>query len=207
VSNLTNGSFGPLTHAAFLISTLGRKIAMKQLILPLLLLLMVTPCVLGQPIERDMKKEAAIWKDLQAVAPKELETFKAATVAMDNQKYDEAAKLYEAVMLKAPEFDPVIRRLGLCTALAGKVDEGLGLLEHAVSKKRSPENLISLAQTLAYPSETKQGTFEQKVRALSLATEAVNNPSIGNDPSYPALMGNSRSIWIRSIPSAWRRRN
>jgi len=136
-----------------------------------------------------MKKEEAIWKDLQAVAPKQLETFKAATVAMDNQKYDEAAKLYEAVMLNAPEFDPVIRRLGICTALAGKVDEGLGLLEHAVSKKRSPENLISLAQTLAYPSETKQGTFEQKTRALSLATEAVNNPSIGNDPSYPALMG------------------
>jgi len=162
---------------------------MKHLILPLLLLLMVTPCVLAQPTERDMKKEAAIWKDLQAMAPKELETFKAATVAMDNQKYDEAAKLYEAVMLNAPEFDPVIRRLGICTALAGRVDEGLGLLEHAVSKKRSPENLISLAQTLAYPSDTKQGTFEQKVRALSLATEAVNNPAIGNDPSYPALMG------------------
>jgi len=162
---------------------------MKRLILPLLLLLMATPSVLAQPTERDMKKEEAIWKDLQAVAPKQLETFKAATVAMDNQKYDEAAKLYEAVMLNAPEFDPVIRRLGICTALAGKVDEGLGLLEHAVSKKRSPENLISLAQTLAYPSETKQGTFEQKTRALSLATEAVNNPSIGNDPSYPALMG------------------
>jgi tetratricopeptide (TPR) repeat protein len=136
-----------------------------------------------------MKKEAAIWKDLQTVAPKQLETFKAATVAMDNQKYDEAAKLYEAVMLDAPEFDPVIRRLGLCTALAGRVDEGLGLLEHAVSKKRSPENLISLAQVLAYPSESKQGTFEQKLRALKLATEAVNNPGIGNDPSYPALMG------------------
>jgi len=162
---------------------------MKQLILPLLLLLMATPSVLAQPTERDMKKEAAIWKDLQTVAPKQLETFKAATVAMDNQKYDEAAKLYEAVMLNAPEFDPVIRRLGICTALAGRVDEGLGLLEHAVSKKRSPENLISLAQVLAYPSETKQGTYEQKVRALKLATEAVNNPGIGNDPSYPALMG------------------
>ena len=162
---------------------------MKRLILPLLLLLMATPCVLAQPTERDMKKEEAIWKGLQAVAPKQLETFKAATVAMDNQKYDEAAKLYEAVMLDAPEFDPVIRRLGICTALAGRVDEGLGLLEHALSKNRSPENLISLAQTLAYPSETKQGTFEQKLRALKLATEAVNNPGIGSDPSYPALMG------------------
>src|ERR1051325_525962 len=162
---------------------------MKRLTLASLLLALLSPFIFAQQHERDMKKEEAIWKDLQAVAPKQVETFKAATVAMDNQKYDEAAKLYEAVMLNAPEFDPVIRRLGICTALAGKVDEGLGLLEHAVSKKRSPENLISLAQVLAYPSETKQGTFEQKVRALKLATEATNNPSIGNDPSYPALMG------------------
>ncbi|HEY6244116.1 MAG TPA: M48 family metalloprotease [Pyrinomonadaceae bacterium] len=162
---------------------------MKRLTLASLLLALLSPFIFAQQQERDMKKEEAIWKDLQAVAPKQVETFKAATVAMDNQKYDEAAKLYEAVMLNAPEFDPVIRRLGICTALAGKVDEGLGLLEHAVSKKRSPENLISLAQVLAYPSETKQGTFEQKVRALKLATEATNNPSIGNDPSYPALMG------------------
>jgi len=162
---------------------------MKHLILPLLLLLIATLCVVAQPTERDMKKEEAIWKDLQAVAPKQLDMFKAATAAMDNQRYDEAAKLYDSVMLEAPEFDPVIRRLGICTALAGKVKEGLGLLERAVAKKRSPENLISLAQVLAYPSEGKQGTPEQKVRALSLVTEAVNNPSIGHDPSYPALMG------------------
>src|SRR6185369_5152963 len=162
---------------------------MKRLTLAALLFAFSAPLVLAQQQERDLKKEEAIWKDLQAVAPQQVEQFKAATVAMDNQKYDEAAKLYEAVMLNAPEFDPVIRRLGICTALAGRVDEGLGLLEHAVSKKRSPENLISLAQVLAYPSESKQGTFEQKLRALKLATEAVNNPGIGNDPSYPALMG------------------
>src|ERR1043166_9297387 len=161
---------------------------MKRLTLALLLLALSAP-LFAQQQPRDMKKEEAIWRDLQAVAPKELDQFKAATVAMDNQKYDEAAKLYEAVMLKAPEFDPVIRRLGICTALAGRVEEGLGLLEHAVSKKRSPENLISLAQVLAYPSETKQGTPEQKERALKLLMEAVNNPSIGTDPSYPALLG------------------
>src|SRR6185295_3998363 len=103
--------------------------------------------------------------------------------------YEEAVKLYEAVMLKAPEFDPVIRRLGLCNAFAGRIEEGLGLLEHAVSKKRSPENLVSLAQVLAYPAENKQGTREQKERAVKLLMEAINNPSIGADPSYPALLG------------------
>ena len=168
-------------------STLG-KLNMK-LTLAFLLLALSAPLVFSQQQERDMKKEQAILNELQTVAPKQVETFKAATVAMDSQKYEEAAKLYESVMLNAPEFDPVIRRLGICTALAGRVEEGLGLLEHAVSKKRSPENLISLAQTLAYPSETKQGTTEQKERALKLALEALNNPSIGTDPSYPALLG------------------
>jgi len=161
---------------------------MKRQTLALLLLSLIASLAVAQQTQRDMKKEQAIWNELQSVAPKQVETFKAATIAMDGQKYDEAAKLYESVMLNAPEFDPVIRRLGICTALAGRVEEGLGLLERAVSKKRSPENLISLAQTLAYPSDTTQGTREQKERALKLALEAVNNPSIGTDPSYPALL-------------------
>jgi hypothetical protein len=142
-----------------------------------------------QPPARDMKKEEAIWEQLKQVAPGELEHFKAATVAMDTQKYDEAVKLYEGVMLKAPEFDPVIRRLGISNVLAGKIDEGLGLLRHAVSKNRSPENLISLAQALAYPSEKLPGSHEQKQEALQLMAEAIKKPSIGNDPSYPMLLG------------------
>lgn len=142
-----------------------------------------------QSPERDMKKEEAIWNQLKLVAPGEVDHFKEATVAMDDGKYGEAFRLYEGVMLKAPEFDPVIRRLGITTALAGKLEEGLGLLEHAVSKNRSPENLITLAQTLAYPSEKQEGTREQKERALRLVSEAMSKPGIGTDPSYPVLLG------------------
>ena len=93
---------------------------MKRLTLASLLLALLSPFIFAQQQERDMKKEEAIWKDLQAVAPKQLDMFKAATAAMDNQRYDEAAKLYDSVMLEAPEFDPVIRRLGICTASRGK---------------------------------------------------------------------------------------
>jgi len=141
-----------------------------------------------EPPGRDMQKEAAIWEQLKIVAPTELETFKAATVAMDKGDYAHAVKLYEVVMLKAPDFDPVIRRLGISTVLAGKYEEGIGLLEHAVSKNRSPENLISLAQTLAYPAPNTAGSRDQKHRAFQLMTEAIKKPGIGNDPSYPTLL-------------------
>src|SRR6185295_2517717 len=115
---------------------------MTRLTLAVLTVALLATTTLAQQSTRDMKKEEAIWAQLKAVAPGELEHFKAATVAMDSEKYDEATRLYKGVMLKAPEFDPVIRRLGICTAASGKVEEGLGLLEHAVSKNRSPENLI-----------------------------------------------------------------
>jgi len=160
--------------------------------LPLVVLLLATlisTSFAQQPQERDLKKEAAIWEQLKLVAPAELENFKLATIAMDTNKFDVAVKLYEGVMLKAPEFDPVIRRLGICLVLSGKIEEGLGLLQYAVSKNRSPENLISLAQALAYPSEKQQGTKEQKQQAMLLVAEAMKSPAVGNDPSYPVLLG------------------
>src|SRR4029079_6465991 len=129
-----------------------------------------------EPPGRDMQKEAAIWEQLKIVAPTELETFKAATVAMGKGDYAHGVKLYEVVMLKAPDFDPVIRRLGISTVLAGKYEEGIGLLEHAVSKNRSPENLISLAQYLAYPTPNTAGSRDQKHRAFQLMTEAIKKP-------------------------------
>jgi len=149
--------------------------------LPLVVLLLATlisTSFAQQPQERDLKKEAAIWEQLKLVAPAELENFKLATIAMDTNKFDVAVKLYEGVMLKAPEFDPVIRRLGICLVLSGKIEEGLGLLQYAVSKNRSPENLISLAQALAYPSEKQQGTKEQKQQAMLLVAEAMKIPAV-----------------------------
>ena len=149
---------------------------------------LLLPSVCAQPNQRDLKKEEAILNQLKAVAPAEVQNFKAATTAMDANNYDEAARLYEKVMLKVPEFDPVVRRLGLCLGLGGKVEEALGILEHAISLNRSPENLYSLAQVLAYPTEQKQGTLEQKQRALALLKEANAKPEIANDFSYTALL-------------------
>ena len=95
---------------------------------------------------RDMNREKAIWQGLEKVAPKSVETFKAATEAFDRQDYEQAAKLYRQVMEKAPSFDPVYRRLGSALALSGKNEEGLRYLERAHELNPSPENLSTLAQ-------------------------------------------------------------
>jgi predicted negative regulator of RcsB-dependent stress response len=100
-----------------------------------LLALVALPGV-SQTIQRNMKKEAMIWEQLKVIAPGSLEDFKAATTAMDSERYDEAVRLYQAVFKKAPNFDVVMRRLGMSLAQQGKVDEGLALLEKAVATNR-----------------------------------------------------------------------
>ena len=62
----------------------------------------------AQTKERDIEKENVIRQKLQAVAPDSVETFKAATSAMDNADYKEAARLYEEVIQKAPKFSPAV---------------------------------------------------------------------------------------------------
>lgn len=145
-----------------------------------LLALVALPGV-SQTIQRNMKKEAMIWEQLKVIAPGSLEDFKAATTAMDSERYDEAVRLYQAVFKKAPNFDVVMRRLGMCLARQGKGDEGLALIEKAVAANRSADNVSALAQYLAYPSDSKQGTAEQKTRAFALIKEAIAMPKEDDD--------------------------
>ena len=90
---------------------------------------------------RDMNRERAIWQELEKVAPKSVETFKAATEAYDKDDYERAATLYRQVMEKAPSNDHVYRRLGSALSLSGKTDEGMRYLERAYEMNPSPENI------------------------------------------------------------------
>ncbi len=126
----------------------------------------------AQPDKRDMEKENSIWQELKNVAPASIESFKAATEALDKADYTESARLYQEVLKKAPQFDPALRRCGSALVESGRVDEGMAMLERAVQIKRSPENLFSLAQGLAFPGEGKEGSKPNKVRALELVRYA-----------------------------------
>jgi tetratricopeptide (TPR) repeat protein len=136
-----------------------------------------------------MEKETVIWQELQGIAPGSVETFKAAKAALDKGDYQQAVRLYEEVSKAAPEFDPVLRRLGTSLVYSGKTREGLAQLNKAVQKKRSPENLICLAEFLAYPAKGKEGSSADRQLALTLAKEANERYEGSDDPSYPSLVG------------------
>lgn len=123
--------------------------------------------------DRDPNHEKAIWQELEKVAPKSVETFKAATEARDKEDYEQAAKLYRQVMDKAPGFDPVYRRLGSALALSGKNEEGLRYLERAYEMFPSPENLYTLAWFMDNPGEGMQSSQYNKLRALEFAKKAL----------------------------------
>lgn len=149
---------------------------------------LLSTLVYGQQRVRDPKKEQVICEKLAAVAPGAVETFRRATVAMDNRDYAQAATLYREVVKQAPEFSPALRRLGFSLSGLGQSDEALALVESALKIERSPENLISLSELLAFPAENKQGSPEQKGRALTLAKEANELDQSSDDPSYAMLM-------------------
>src|SRR5262245_56302823 len=137
---------------------------------------------------RDMNREKAIWQELEKIAPKSVETFKAATEAFDKQDNDRAAALYRQVMEKAPNFDHVYRRLGSALALSGKTDEGVRYLERASEMNPSPENLSTLARFLDGQDEGKQSN---KMRALELAKKGLAAYQAQNrhdDPYYAVIV-------------------
>lgn len=138
---------------------------------------------------RNMVKEAMFWEQLKVIAPDSVETFKAATTAMDNDKYDEAVALYQTVYKKAPHFDVVMRRLGMCLELQGKTQEGLALLQGAVATNRNTDNLSALAQYTAYPGDNKQSTPQQKAQAFALIKEAMSMPHTDDDGYYQFILG------------------
>jgi tetratricopeptide (TPR) repeat protein len=127
----------------------------------------------GQTNSRDMQKESAIWDQLRAVAPDLVATFKQGTEKMDAGDFTTAASLYQKVLDAAPAFDPAIRRLGSCLYEAGDTDHGIAQLERAVQLHRSPENLSTLAQFLAFPGQNKPATREAQQRAMDLIQEAT----------------------------------
>lgn len=153
---------------------------MLRLISLLLLLLVLCGSITYAQQGRDMEKEKAIWAELETTAPQRVADFKAATEAMDAQDYAKAIDLFLKVIQEAPKFDAALRRLGGCLVDTGKTDEGFRYLRKALAIRRSPENLISLAMSLALPAG-KEGTRNQKQEAYQLVREA--NRSGAHDPS------------------------
>lgn len=82
---------------------------------------------------------------------------------MDAQDEEKAIDLFLKVHQAAPKFDAVLRRLGGCLVATGKTEDGFRFLRQALAIRRSPENLISLAMSLAIPAgKTRQERKSRK---------------------------------------------
>lgn len=155
-----------------------------RLPLALGLLLLTALAAFPQQNQRNMVKEQRILDELSEIAPAAVPDFQAGTEAMDADKFDDAVFYYEKVRQLAPEYDAVLRRLGICLVGKGEVQTGTEFLRQAVARKRSPENLISLANALAYPGHNKKSTDQQKEEAYKLALEADRLPKTSADSDY-----------------------
>lgn len=166
-----------------------RSIVTRFLVLPLLMFLASlaiaqTPQVTNP---RDQAKEKAIWEELEKAAPKApllVESFKAATEALDKNDFPTAIQGFETVLQAVPDFDAAQRRLGLALIESGSVIKGTELLETAYARNASPENSGALARALAFPGDQTASKTNQK-RALELVNGAARlHPS---DVYYQSL--------------------
>lgn len=133
-----------------------------------------TNSTIAQIKERDVKKEEIIWQELQKTAPKLVEKFKAATISLDEGKYEDSAKLYQEVLTQSPKFEPALRRLSYAFIALGKRDEGLKLSKQAVDLNRTTDNLMGYAINLTTSADPNyQPTQSELQQAFSLAKEAV----------------------------------
>jgi len=135
---------------------------------------------------RNMEREAEIEKDLQQKHPELLESFRAARIAFDTENFAEAERLLQEIIVKVPDYDIALRRLGSCLVREGKRAEGLVLCERAVAIPRSVDNL----QTLAYALITERSKDENRAnneRAFQLLLECRNKPQ-GDELDTLALL-------------------
>jgi tetratricopeptide (TPR) repeat protein len=132
---------------------------------------------------RDMAKEEKHWQQLQKVAPKALDSFKAGTAALDDGNYAEAVVRYQEVLKQAPDFEPALRRLGNSLTALGNRADGLKLSQKAIDLNRSPDNLLGHAYNLAAFGTDLNVTQAELTQAFVLAKEAMQKDT-QNDPDY-----------------------
>jgi len=122
-----------------------------------------------------MAREVSYEKQLATIDSSLVPIFRAATVAMDKDNYDEASRLYGEVYAKAPGFDVVTRRLGTSLVHQGHRTEGILLCEKAVSLKRSCDNLSSLAYNLVSGKKEERNRLDDQ-KALAALKECRRLP-------------------------------
>lgn len=128
----------------------------------------------AEAFQRDPALEQPVLQELEKKAPKAVDTFKAATAALDRNDLSEAVLRYRDVLTLAPDFDPALRRLGYALASLGQRGEGLKMTQKALEINRSVDNLMGHAFMLAALRERNaKPTDTELSQALALAREGI----------------------------------
>ena len=141
----------------------------------LFLFLVCALMIQGQNSQRDVQKELKNEKELETIDASLVSTFREGTQAMDANNLKLADSLYSIVYSKAPEFDPVIRRLGTIGISLGKTKEGIALCKKAEKINNSAYNLLSLAYCYIYAKDSVN--LNQALLLLKMAQKLPD----GND--------------------------
>jgi len=165
--------------------------------------LLAVPAGAGSTAGRDMEKEAVIVAELEAIAPEAVNDFAAATKALDARNWEAASALYARVLDMAPNFDHALRRSAVANVQLGKYEEGIQLHERSIAIRRSPENLISFAYSLAYPADTRKESVGALNRALDLADETMRIDPTNPDPvslkAHMALKLDNKQLFRETV--------
>ena len=139
----------------------------------LIIVLLLLSLAAGRAATRDPDREKATQDGLRAIAPKAVDSFVAATNALDSGNYAEAEKQYADVLSKAPDFEPALRRRGYALVALGQRAEGQASARKALAKNRSVDNLVGVASTLMSSNDPKfRPSPTESAEAARLAKEA-----------------------------------
>jgi Zn-dependent protease with chaperone function len=151
-------------------------------------LLLAVSLAFAQVVQRDPAEEAPYIEELQKLAPKAVDAFKTGTEKLDSGNPQDAIPLFNDVLKQAPNYDPAMRRLGYALVETGKRQDGLAMIQKALDRNRSADNLTGMAYALMSSDKSgPQPSTSDSERALSLVEEASKLKN-GSDPQALAMI-------------------
>jgi Zn-dependent protease with chaperone function/tetratricopeptide (TPR) repeat protein len=160
-----------------------------SLILIILLTFLLAGCA-AKPVDappkqvsRDPKGEQILEEQLKGMNPKAVPIYQEATKAMDSFDLEKATKLYQEVLVLAPDFSTAYRRLGYIELSRNNIDKAEELTRKALELEPNSFNQGALALILVQRNIPKDSQ-----EAFDLATSAVVSLPDDGQANYALLV-------------------
>jgi Zn-dependent protease with chaperone function/Tfp pilus assembly protein PilF len=124
----------------------------------------------GTPLQstRDLHLEATIEASLAKINPEAVQVYRDATTALDAGDYETSKRLYEQVIIMAPDFSTAYRRLGYIENENNNTNKSIEMLRKAVALEPNGYNQSALAMSLL-----TRNTSADIAEAFDLASAAA----------------------------------